>query len=75
MRFYIFKSETMKELRAFAGDPGGGDLPQQHGPWTVIGAVGPEKAPPHNMSREVIEKAISDQGFQLWRMKKSEASA
>jgi len=23
MRIYIFKSETRKELRAFAGDPGG----------------------------------------------------
>ena len=39
MRIYIFKSETRKELRAFAGDPGGSKLPSQHGPWTVTGVV------------------------------------
>jgi hypothetical protein len=37
MCIYIFKSETRKELRAFAGDPGGSKLPSQHGPWTVTG--------------------------------------
>jgi hypothetical protein len=46
MRIYIFKSETRKELRAFAGDPMGSKLPQNHGPWTVMRVVGPDKAPP-----------------------------
>jgi hypothetical protein len=58
MRIYIFKSETSKELRAFAGDPMGSKLPQNHGPWTVTGVVGPDKAPPDNFSRNVIEEAI-----------------
>jgi hypothetical protein len=68
MRIYIFKSETRPGLRAFAGDPGGGKLPQQHGPWTAIGVVRPEADPPHKFSRVSIERAIDGDGFQLWRL-------
>ena len=70
MRIYIFKSESRKELRAFASDLGGDKLPKNHGPWTATGVIGPNKAPPHNLSRDTIEKAISAEGFQLWRLQK-----
>ena len=70
MRIYIFKSETRKELRAFAGDPVGSKLPSQHGPWTVTGVVGPERDPPYNFSRDAIQEAIDANGFQLWRLGK-----
>jgi hypothetical protein len=70
MRFYIFKSETTKELRAFAGDEAGTKLPDNHGPWTVTGVVTAEATPPHNLSRDAIEEAIEVEGFQLWRMRK-----
>jgi hypothetical protein len=70
MRIYIFKSETRNELHAFAGDPDGGKLPPQHGPWTVTGIVGPAKDPPYNFSRDEIEAAIDTRGFQLWRLRK-----
>jgi hypothetical protein len=69
MRIYVFKSETTKQLRAFAGDPDVTNLPRQHGPWTVTGTISPDKAPPHNFSRDVIEKAIDAAGFQLWRLR------
>jgi hypothetical protein len=69
MRIYIFKSESTKDLRAFAGDQGGSKLPGQHAPWTVIGVVAAEAKPPHNLSRETIEGAIGAAGFQLWRLK------
>jgi hypothetical protein len=76
MRIYIFKSETTKGLRAFAGDLADTKLPGNHGPWRVTGVVREERAPPHNLSREAIEKAIADEGFQLWRLrKKTEAMA
>jgi len=74
MRIYIFKSETRKGLQAFAGDLAGSRLPPQHGPWTATGAVGPEKAPPHNFSRDAIEGAIEAEGFQLWRLAKKTAA-
>ena len=45
----------------------GGKLPQNHGPWTVTGMVGPDMSPPHNFSRDAIEEAIDVEGFQLWR--------
>ena len=74
MRIYIFKSEARNELHAFAGGPMGSKLPEKHGPWTVTGVVGPDKAPPHNFSRDAIEEAIEVEGFQLWRLvKKTEA--
>ncbi|HEY6254455.1 MAG TPA: hypothetical protein VIY51_01550 [Xanthobacteraceae bacterium] len=74
MRLYIFKSDTNTELRAFAGDPAGSKLPEQFRPWHVIGAVGPESAPPHDLSRPAIERAIDANGFQLWRLKAKAAS-
>ena len=70
----LFKSETRKDLRAFAGDLVGSRLPQHHGPWIVTGAIGLDNAPPHNFSRDAIEEAIDAEGFQLWRLsKKTEA--
>lgn len=68
MRFFIFKSDATPGLRAFCGDVAGTKLPGQHGPWHAVGAVPPDRAPPHNLSRDVIEKAIKEQGFQLWRL-------
>jgi hypothetical protein len=56
MRIYIFKSETRKDLRAFAGDLAGSRLPQNHGPWTATGAIGPDSAPPYNFSRDAIQE-------------------
>jgi hypothetical protein len=53
----------------------GSKLPQSHGPWTATGAIGPDNAPPHNFSRRAIEEAIDAEGFQLWRLKKTEAQA
>ena len=74
MRIYIFKSETRKDLRAFAGDLTGSRLPQNYGPWTATGAIGPDSAPPYNFSRDAIEEAIDVEGFQLWRfVEKTEA--
>jgi hypothetical protein len=52
MRIYIFKSETNGELRAFAGDLTGTKLPQNHGPWTATGVIGPNNEPPYNFSRD-----------------------
>ena len=76
MRLYIFKSEKTNDLRAFAAEPDGSKLPRNHGPWTVVGVVGEDKAPPHNFSRVAIEKAIDGNGFQLWRfIKKEQAPA
>jgi hypothetical protein len=76
MRIYIFKSETRDRLHAFAADPAGSKLPENHGPWTVTGIIGPTSPPPHKISRDAIEQAIAAEGFQLWRMaKKAQAGA
>jgi hypothetical protein len=74
MRIFVFKSEANPHLRAFAGDLAGGQLPKQLGSWRAIGAIGPGQNPPHNLSRDVIEASIKEQGFQLWRLSKREQS-
>ena len=71
MRIFIFKSDTNPDLRAFSDDQDGNKLPAQFQPWHAIGVIRPEAAPPHNLSRDVIEASITSVGFQLWRMKKS----
>jgi hypothetical protein len=70
MRIFIFKSDSNLALRAFGGDLVGTQLPSQFKPWHVVGAVAPDRDPPYKLSREVIEKAIKDHGFQLFRVPK-----
>ena len=36
----------------------------------VVVALPPGQNAPHNLSRDVIEAAIKEQGFQLWRVNK-----
>jgi hypothetical protein len=69
MRIYVFKSDARKNLRAFAGDLRGSQLPEQFGPWKAVGAVAPDKDPPYDFPRDQIEKSINEQGFQLWRLR------
>jgi hypothetical protein len=71
MRIYVFKSVSTERLRAFASDPDVNNLPRQHGPWVITGAIAPGGTPPHRFSREAIEKAITASGFQLWRLRGS----
>ena len=63
MRIFVFKSEANPHLRTFGGDLAGSQLPKQFGPWRAIGAIAPERSPPHNLSRDVIEAVIKEQGF------------
>jgi hypothetical protein len=72
MRIFIFKSETRPDLRAFSDDIAGGRLPPQFRPWRAIGAVAPDRDPPHNLSRDTIETAVKENGFQLWRFSKKD---
>jgi hypothetical protein len=69
VRLFIFESNAKTGLRAFVGDVAGRNLPDQFRPWRQIGAVASRNAPPYNLSRDTIEKAINAHGFQLWRVK------
>ncbi|HWM48990.1 MAG TPA: hypothetical protein VNR11_18975 [Xanthobacteraceae bacterium] len=69
MRIFVFKSGAQGDLRAFTDDQVGSKLPEQFRPWLVTGAIAADSRPPHNFSRENIESAIQQHGFQLWRMK------
>jgi hypothetical protein len=73
MRIFIFKSEANPDLRAFGADLAGSRLPSQFRPWHAIGAIAPDREPPHNLSRGAIEAAINDCGYQLWRLTKKTA--
>lgn len=69
MNIFIFKSEANRELRAFSNDQGGEKLPKQFRPWHAVGVIKPDGTPPNNLSRDVIEKSIADNGYQLYKMK------
>jgi hypothetical protein len=71
MRIFVFKSETNQQLHAFAGDLSGFRLPPQFKPWRATGAIAPDRKFPYNLSRQAIEAAIKEHGYQLWRVKKS----
>ena len=60
-------------MRAFGGDLAGSQLPSQFRPWRAVGAIAPDREPPYQLSRELIETAIKDSGYQLWRMSKKSA--
>ena len=75
MRIFVFKSGANADLRAFAGDLDGSKLPIQFRPWHAIGSIAADGDPPHQLSRAQIEKAINDQGFQLWRVKRKTKTA
>lgn len=74
IRIFIFKSEASPELRAFGGDLAGSRLPVQFRPWHAIGSIAPEGEFPYKLSRESVETAINDSGYQLWRMRKKTKS-
>ncbi len=73
MRLY-FQIRDGPELRAFGGDLAGSRLPVQFRPWHAIGSIAPEGEFPYKLSRESIETAINDSGYQLWRMRKKSKS-
>ena len=70
MQIYMFTSEAVPSLNAFAGDADGSKLPESHGPWGAAGSIRSDQHPPHRFSRARIEEAIKLIGFQLWRVKK-----
>lgn len=72
MRIFIFKSDTNPNLGAFAGELAGLKLPGQFKPWRAVGAVAPDRDPPYNLSRAVIEAAIAARGYQLFRIGKKD---
>ena len=66
---YTFKSETRATLRAFAGDYDGSKLPEKFGPCSVTGQTTAGVALPHRIGRPEVERAIAEEGYQLWRLK------
>jgi hypothetical protein len=75
MRIFVFKSEANPELRAFGGDLAGIKLPAQFKPWRAVGTIAPNQDLPYKLARDDIEKAISECGFQLFRLKKTAKAA
>lgn len=71
MRIFVFRSETSQGLHAFAADLAGFNLPSQFKPWRATGAIAPDREFPYRLSREAVEAAIRDHGYQLWRKKRS----
>lgn len=64
-----FTSAGSSGLNAFAGDAEGTRLPVRHGPWRHVGSVRRHQTLPHGIDRSLVESAIEEHGFQMWRAK------
>jgi hypothetical protein len=71
MMISIFESAGAGGLRAFVGERSGASLPERHGPWKRLTNIAAHQRLPHALDRKVVEKAIAEHGFQLWRLKKA----
>jgi hypothetical protein len=69
---HTFSSTNGSGLHACTDDPEGRSLPIRHGPWKHVGRVQAGRDLPHGLDRGTIEKAIEANGFQMWRIRKSE---
>lgn len=69
MMFSIHTFANGSGLNAFAGDADGTRLPERHGPWRRIGSTRRNQALPHGIDRSMVESAIEEHGFQMWRAK------
>ena len=73
--FYLFKSETDPELRAYTDSPSGSRLPAESGPWALLRSVSQDVPWPEIVARAIIEAGVSENGFLLWSEPKQEASS
>ena len=71
MVIFVFESAGAGGLCAFAGDRSGASLPARHGPWKVLSNISAKQSLPHALDRKVVEQAIAEHGFQMWRLKKA----
>lgn len=67
---HTFTSSNGSGLSAFAGDADGTRLPERHGPWRRTGSTRYNQPLPHNIDRSMVESAIEEHGFQMWRAKR-----
>jgi hypothetical protein len=74
MRIFVFKSQSNNTLRAFCNELDGAQLPKKFGPWMAAGTIAPGKDLPHGFSRDTVEQAITELGFQIWRLKAKQAA-
>ena len=75
MVIYVFESVGREGLCAFAGDRTGSSLPARHGPWKQLANISRREGLPHALDRKVVEEAIAEHGFQMWRVKKASSPA
>jgi hypothetical protein len=70
MFIYSFASGKKPGLFAFAADQAGGRLPDKFGPWKLMQRINPDVALPHDLDRGMVEEALAETGFQMWRRRK-----
>jgi hypothetical protein len=64
--YYVFQAETAPALSGFTDEPGGGSLPAEYGPWTLVRRISPDEEWTLGISRAVVATAILENGFYLW---------
>src|SRR5215207_178749 len=61
--YYLFQSGNSPDLRGFADDAAGSQLPPEYGPWTLVQQITPDQGWGLGISRAVVAGAILGTGF------------
>jgi hypothetical protein len=72
--YYVFQSASAPDLRGFAEDESGSQLPAEDGPWSLARRIGPDEEWTLGISRAVVATGIRENGFYLWGPLRAEAS-
>ncbi|MBZ6076649.1 PRC-barrel domain-containing protein [Microvirga puerhi] len=73
--YYLFRSQTNPELRGFAEDATGRQLPDDEGPWTFVQQISPDEEWNLDISRAVVATGVLENGCYLWGPLQHAASA
>jgi hypothetical protein len=72
--YYVFQSRSAPDLRGFAEDPTGSQLPAEDGPWVLAQQINPDDEWELGISRAVVAAALLENGFYLWGVREQRPS-
>ena len=64
--YYLFQAVNSPDLRGFADEPAGANLPAGLGPWRLARQIRPNEEWTLAVSRAVVAAGLIENGFYLW---------
>lgn len=73
--YYLFQAINSPDLRGFAEEPAGANLPADLGPWTLARQIRPNDEWTLAVSRAVVAAGLIENGFYLWGPAEQQAAS